>query len=96
MREWTGPISEISARASGPVTASYKLPERGTFFRFQMYESWEGMPRNMSFRSIKYNDVKSFRKILWLWKSSKTFYNFVIYSHLKESTFAAIKRDAKF
>ena len=78
------------------------MPERGTFFKPQVYErvgilyslnymkGWE----NLSVRSVK-GPKRANRWILWLYKVEKTFF-FAIDSYLKDRAFRAVKKDAKF
>ena len=76
-------------------------PERGTFFRLQVYErvgillveenKGEG---NLSFASVK-GPKRANRWILWLYKVEKTS-RFLIDCYLKDSALTAVKRDAKF
>ena len=78
------------------------MPERGTFFKPQVYErvgilyslnymkGWE----NLSVRSVK-GPKRANRWILWLYKVEKTFF-FAIDSYLKDRAFTAVKRGAKF
>lgn len=46
-------------------------------------------------RSVK-RPKSANERILWLWKSHKTFPVFVIYSYLKDNAFTVVERDTKF
>ena len=67
------------------------LPERGTFFRLQVYErvgKCEILVGKMAQKGLQIHCMGV--------KKSRKHSGFVIYSYFKNSVFTAVRRDAKF